>query len=170
MSEFPTAADEAKFWSLVESAWGLVGSEPAELRKALLDNDNDEAAYALHEHQGAFLEGLRTLGREMSAAELTALDRVVERKLYDIDRADIHEITDGSDDGFLYCRGFIVAMGRDYYDAVVADSGMAVPDAECETMCYLFAHIHNERFGDFPDTGSGITRESFSNAEGWAEG
>jgi hypothetical protein len=34
---------------------------------------------------------------------------VLERTLYDIDRADIQAVTDGSDDGFLYARGFVVA-------------------------------------------------------------
>jgi hypothetical protein len=45
---------------------------------------------------------------------------------------------------------------------------VAVPDAECEEMCYFFAHLHRERFGEFPETGSGISRESCSNATGWA--
>ncbi len=103
-----------------------------------------------------------------SAQELTVLDRVLERKLYNIDRADIQQVTDGSDDGFLYCRGFIVAMGRNFYEAVAADPAVAVLDAECEAMCYLFANLHNDRFGVYPDTGSGISRESASNPAGWA--
>jgi hypothetical protein len=57
--------------------------------------------------------------------ELTSLDRVVERKLYDLDREDVHEVTDGSDDGFLYARGFIVAMGKDFYGAVLANPSVA---------------------------------------------
>jgi hypothetical protein len=48
--------------------------------------------------------------------------------------------------------GFIVAMGRDFYDAVAGDPEMAVPGAECEEMCYFFAHLYRERFGQFPDT------------------
>jgi hypothetical protein len=97
-----------------------------------------------------------------------SLDRVLERKLHDIDRADIQAVTDGSDDGFLYARGFIVAMGRNFYDAVASDPQVAVRDAECEEMCYFFAHLYRERFGEFSDTGSGISRESCSNATGWA--
>ena|SRR6266568_983875 len=65
-------------------------------------------------------------------------------------------------------RGFIVAMGRDFYDAVVSDPEMAVLDAECEGMCYFFAHLHRERFGEFPERGYGISRGSCSNAIGWA--
>jgi hypothetical protein len=36
---------------------------------------------------------------------------------------------------------------------------MAVPQAECEEMCYFFAHLHHDRYGSFPDTRSGISRD-----------
>jgi len=54
-------------------------------------------------------------------------------------------------------------MGRAFYQAVAADPQVAVPGAECEEMCYFFAHLHRERFGEFPETGSGISRETCSN-------
>jgi hypothetical protein len=115
-----------------------------------------------------FLDTLTDQCRELPGGELTSLDRVLERKLYDIDRADIQAVTDGSEDGFLYARGFIVAMGRDFYDAVASDPEAAVLGAECEEMCYFFADLYRERFGEFPETGSGISRESCSNTTGWA--
>ena len=74
---------------------------------------------------------------ELPADELLAFDRILERKLYHIDRAEIQEHTDGSDDGFLYARGFIVAAGKDYYEAVDANPAVAMMDMECEEMCYL---------------------------------
>jgi hypothetical protein len=46
---------------------------------------------------------------------------------------------------------------------------LPVMDAECEEMCYFFAHMYRARFGEFPETGSGISRESCSNLEGWAD-
>ncbi|MFC9432638.1 DUF4240 domain-containing protein [Nocardia sp. NPDC057030] len=153
MSELPTAADETRFWTIIESAWQLVGDESATLRRALIHRDNDDAAYAIDQHLPVFLDHLRALSEPLSTEDLTALDRLLERKLYDLDRADIHEVTDGSDDGFLYCRGFIVAMGQDFYAAVTADPTVAVVD--------------NNRVGDFPRTGSGISRESFANPAGW---
>jgi len=85
----------------------------------------------------------------------------------DIDSAELHAVTGGSDDGFLYARGFIVAMGRNFYYAVAADAQMAVPRAEFEEMCYFFAHLCHERYGNFPRTRSGISRESCSNLTGW---
>ena len=45
------------------------------------------------------------------------------------DREEVHDVTDGSDDGFLYARGFILAAGRDFY-AVDADLRLAVLDAD----------------------------------------
>ena len=94
-------------------------------------------------------------------------DRILERKLWDIDRAEIQKFTDGSDDGFLYARGFIVAAGRDFYDAVNATPERARMDIECEDMCYLSYHVYVERFGEMPR--SDITRESASNPAGWSE-
>lgn len=167
----PSAVEEARFWQLVESAWAACGPEPARVRRALVERDPSadeyDDLYALDEWREQFLAHLRGLCAGLSSAELTDLDRVVERKLFDLDRQEIHEQTDGSDDGFLYCRGFIVAAGQDFYRAVAADPAMAVMDADCEEMCYFFAHLHNERFGDFPDTGSGISRETGRNPEGW---
>ena len=75
---------------------------------------------------------LRTQLDRLSAADLLAFDRILERKQYDIDRQEVQEHTDGSDDGFLYARGFIVAAGRGYYDAVNADPSVALTDLECE--------------------------------------
>ncbi|MBN1174175.1 MAG: DUF4240 domain-containing protein [Micromonosporaceae bacterium] len=168
----PTADEVARFWELVESAWMACGPQTAGIRRALVDrdpaaDDGDGDLYALEAWMDHFLTHLRRLCADMTSAELTDLDRVVERQLYALDREEIHEHTDGSDDGFLYCRGFIVAAGREFYGAVDADPTMAVVDAECEAMCYFFARLHHERFGVYPDTGSGICRESCHNRDGW---
>ncbi|WP_037559927.1 DUF4240 domain-containing protein [Spirillospora albida] len=161
-------------WALVEKAWEPLGPETNQARHALAHRaptpEEDLYAEQLATVEGAlegFLANLSTTARDLPPEELTALDRTVERLLHDIDRADVHQVTGGSDDGFLYARGFIVALGRDFYTAVTRDPRMAVPDAWCERMPYLFAHLHSERFGDFPDTGSRISRESFSNPHGW---
>ncbi|MFD6563361.1 DUF4240 domain-containing protein [Micromonospora profundi] len=168
----PTAADEARLWALIESAWAGLDAEALALRRAIAerdpDSDDDVRFYAIDDWLAPFLARLGALSGELSARELTDLDRVVERKLYDIDREDIHAVTDGSDDGFLYCRGFIVALGRAYYEAVRANPALALEDADCEDMCYFFAHLHNDRFGGWPQTGSGISRESFGNPAGWS--
>ncbi|MFJ6198659.1 DUF4240 domain-containing protein [Micromonospora sp. NPDC092111] len=171
-TRLPTVEEEARFWGLVEAAWERLGPEPAALRRALLTRDpalDDDGVYAVDAWWSAFFDSLGTLCADLSGAELTDLDRVVERKLYDIDRVDVHEVTDGSDDGFLYARGHIVALGREFYEAVRADPTRALPDGYVETICYYFAHLHDKRFGEWPQTGSGISRESCSNRAGWAE-
>ncbi|MDI5942647.1 DUF4240 domain-containing protein [Micromonospora sp. DH15] len=172
VAKLPGVEDEARFWAMVEAAWERLGPEPAALRRALRERDpaaGDVDPDALDEWLDPFVDQLRALAADLSSEELTALDRVVERKLYDLDRADIHAVTDGSDDGFLYARGHIVALGREFYEAVRANPDLAVTDAECESICYLFAHLHDKLFGDWPHTGSGISRESFGNADGWRE-
>lgn len=159
-----------RLWALVEKAWEPLGAEVNRARHALahrVPEPDEVPPSAVEEALDGFVKNLTDAARDLPSEELTALDRTVERLLHDIDRADVHEVTDGSDDGFLYARGFIVALGRDFYTAVTRDPRMAILDADCGEMPYVFAHLHAERFGDFPDTGSSITRESFSNPGGW---
>ncbi|WP_158842006.1 DUF4240 domain-containing protein [Saccharothrix deserti] len=167
----PTAAEEARFWALLENAWAGLGPGPNEVRRALAKRDVSveafEEAAELEEHLDQVLESLAGACADLSGEELTALDRVAERKLYEIDREDVQAVTDGSDDGFLYARGFILALGQEFYEAVARDPRVAVPDAEGAAFCYFFARLHAEKFGDRPDTGSGISRESVSNPAGW---
>lgn len=165
-----TADDEARLWELVEAAWAPLGAAVDQVRCALAARPPGVQADrlpVLMGARGAFVASLAGLCRRLAGDDLTALDRVVERKLYDIDSAGLHAVTGGSEDGFLYARGFIVAMGRRFYYAVAADVQMAVPWAELEEMCYFFADLHHERYGSFPATGSGISRESCSNPAGW---
>lgn len=164
------ASAEARFWAIIEAAWDRVGPEVNWARLALASREPDTMGDTdlLESALGDFLECLTDKCADLSGDELAELDRVLERKLFDLDRADIHTVTDGSDDGFLYCRGFIVAMGRGFHRAVLRDPRMAVLDAECESMCYFFAWRYRDRYGDFPGTASGISRESGSNLNGWS--
>lgn len=162
--------DEDRFWALIESAWAEAGGK-AKARQRLAEGKLSEGrAFALQETlEEEVVPALRGLLDALTAEELLGFDRILERKMYDIDRADVQERTDGSDDGFMYCRGFIVGIGRAYYEAVSADPDRAVMDADCEEMCYLSWHLYREKFGDMP--ASGISRESCSNRAGWpAEG
>jgi hypothetical protein len=165
------AEGEARFWALLEAAWERCGAEVNQARRAAAGRipGPEPDLTAVDEALPVFLGSLSDQCRELPGGELASLDRVLERRLYDIDRADIQAVTDGSDDGFLYARGFIVAMGRDYYDAVARNPRLAVTNAECEEMCYFFAHMYRAQFGEFPETGSGISRESCSNPDGWAD-
>ena len=159
--------DESRFWAMIETAWKAVGGK-LKVRQKLADgNLSEEKAEELLEVLEQVIPALRGNLNQLSAADLLAFDRILERKLYDIDRAEIQEHTDGSDDGFLYARGFIVAAGRGYYDAVNGKPSIALMNLECEEMCYLSLHIYEEKFGDLPQ--SGISRESHSNKAGWPD-
>jgi hypothetical protein len=165
----PASEDEARLWALVEAAWAPLGPEVRQARGELVVRRPGSRAdiSVVSAALPAFLGILAGHCRGLPADELTSLDRVVERKLWELDRPDVHAVTGGSDDGFLYSRGFVVAMGREFCDAVIDDPEMAVPYAECEEMCYFFAHLSHDQFGEFPDTGSGISRESGSNLIAW---
>jgi Protein of unknown function (DUF4240) len=159
--------DESRFWSLIESSWKAAGGKIKVRQKLAEGKLSDEKAEELLETLEEVIPALQVQLDELSAEELVAFDRILERKLYDIDRAEIQEHTDGSDDGFLYARGFIVAAGKGYYDAVNANPAIALLDLECEEMCFLPWHIYRDKFGDMP--ASDISRETGSNKAGWPE-
>lgn len=156
---------ESNFWTVIESSspnskqWNAA-------RVGLLTGD-DSGSEDLLEGQDLFLKKLRKALSKYTQEQLFAFDRTLERKLYDIDRQDIQEHTDGSDDGFLYARGFIVSMGREYYELVIADPSKALPDLEFEEFCYFSKNLYEEKYGPMP--ASTISRESTSNKAGWKE-
>ncbi|MFT3786121.1 MAG: DUF4240 domain-containing protein [Tepidisphaeraceae bacterium] len=160
--------DDKQFWSMIEQAWsGTDGSAEARQQLAQGELDEEGAEQLVHQSWTEVVPALQAALEQLSKDDLLQFDRILERKLFDLDRAEIQQYTDGSDDGFLYCRGFIVVAGQAYYDAVNADPSRAMTDLECEDVCYLPARIYNEKFGDMP--ASGISRESTSNAAGWTE-
>jgi hypothetical protein len=159
--------DEKRFWSMIETAWKAAGGKAKARQQLAAGKLSDDKAEELLESVDEMIEALRGQLDKLSAKDLVAFDRILERKLYDIDRAEIQEHTDGSDDGFLYCRGFIVAAGKGYYDAVNADPAKAMMDLECEEMCFLPWHIYRDKFGKMP--ASDISRETGSNEAGWAD-
>jgi hypothetical protein len=159
--------DEQRFWALIEEAWDSIGGKSKTRTKLAEGNLDEEKAEKLVIWLDDVIPALEKLLDALSQEELLGFDRVLEAKLYEIDRMDVQEFTDGSDDGFLYARGFIVACGRAYYDAVNADPSRALMDFECESICYLSWHLYQRKFGEMP--ASGISRESCSNAAGWPE-
>jgi len=152
---------------MIEDAWVSTGGWSDERRALTAGQLSDEQLTELAGALDDVIPALRASLQRLNQDDLLMFDRILERKLWDIDRAEIQKFTDGSDDGFLYARGFIVAAGRDFYDAVNATPERARMDIECEDMCYLSYHVYVERFGEMPR--SDITRESASNPAGWSE-
>jgi hypothetical protein len=157
--------NENRFWALIESAWQCVGGKSIERQRLATHSLLEEEAESLQESLEEVIPTLEESLGQLSAEDLLAFDRILEQKLYDIDRKEIQAYTDGSDDGFLYARGFIVAVGKAYYDAVNENPQIALMDLECEEMCYLPLHLYQDRFGDVPS--SSISRETCSNTKGW---
>lgn len=170
----PTAAEEKAFWAAIEAAWQGASARAIAERDALVtrdpdaDEDDEPHTEAVDDALVGVTERLRAHLETLDREALVAFDRVMERKLHEIDREDVHDVTDGSDDGFLSARGFIVALGRAFYEKVAEDPSFAVLDAEHGDICYLAAHVHEERFGEMPKTESGISRESGANPDGWS--
>ncbi len=151
--------DEARFWSLIAGAWPTM--EQAITLRQMVFTGKLEDSDDLYRIQKQMIGNLTDALKHLDADELLTFDRILERKLYDIDRADIHEHTDGSDDGFLYCRGFIVSMGQEYYDLVKADPSHALMDVEFEEFCYHPHWLYEEQYGSMSP--SDISRETGSN-------
>jgi hypothetical protein len=153
---------EDRFWSLIDDAWTKAAPRLAKQR-AKVTEKNAEALSAAFDDVLPVLE--KALGK-LSRDELIGFDRHLERSLYELDRAKVQEHTDGSDDGFLYARGFIVGVGRAYYDLVRKDPAKAIGDMEEERLTYLPHRVFEERFDeDLPP--SEISRETGSNKAGW---
>lgn len=164
----PLTVDD--FWASIEDAWATI-PDSADLRAALASPTTEsearfEAAENIEPHLRPFLAALKTTLESYTQPQLAAWDGHIAQALFDIDREDVHDATDGSDDGFLYARGFIVAIGKNYYDKVNAEPGTyGVMDAEFELICYEGSHVHDTRFGDWPP--QAVSRESGSNGGGW---
>src|SRR5688500_7319284 len=105
--------DDDRFWRMIEDAWRDVdGAATARKRLVAGTLDEDAATELADRAWNEFVPALRAALEALPRDNLLAFDRILERKLYEIDRADVQEHTDGSDDGFLYARGFVVAAGK----------------------------------------------------------
>lgn len=169
--------DEKQFWTIIDDAWKTDEVLVAFRKDVLATLESGDAKEGFEEKYGEndpmipnepkLIGSIESSLDSLSEDEIRQFDVILERKLYDIDRQDVHEYTDGSDDGFLYCRGFIVAMGQEYYDAVNRDGSNAMFDWECEAMTYLPHRVYERKFGEMPQTD--ISRETCSNSDGWPE-
>ena len=95
---------DTTFWELIDLAW----SDSPDLhdkRKLALETNDEELLLELSEKLSTtILENYNSRLLSLDKGDLVSFIHILEEKLYRIDRQDIHEYTDGSDDGFLYCR------------------------------------------------------------------
>lgn len=113
---------------------------------------------------------------KLSIPELQQFEEILAKALYGIDgRLFAANAGDSgrSDDGFLYCRCWVVANGREYYDAVLADpEKMPKTIGEwCEPLLYVASEAWAKKTGkdvEEWDYDTEVSYETGSNEELWA--
>ncbi len=132
--------------------------------------------WALVELSGGDAERLKTVLLALPANDICAFSLTLDDMMYALDRRDIHDVTDGSDDGFEYVRLWIISRGRAYYELVVADPHHAPQwagaDEENEGSGYVAEDAYKAKVGaSFPTAIRQHKNARFftgTNAAGWA--
>jgi Protein of unknown function (DUF4240) len=148
--------DEGTFWHLIESFdWERTGDDEAVVEPAV----SALAAMPVEEIQGF---------EEILASKLYALDTEAHAKQIGEDA--YREGRGFSVDQFLYARCVVVANGRDFFDAVLADPGAMPKDMEFESLLYVGrVWAHERKTGEQLDHKTAVSYETFSNREGWGK-
>lgn len=145
---------ETEFWKLID----LINVD------ALDDGNEDGAIHPLYEALTKKSEGELFAFEEQLAVQLYAIDGEV--------YADNAGDSSGSDDGFLYARCYVVAKGREFFEAVKVDPARMPKSIEqwCESLLYphreAWAHITGGDSSDWPFDSS-VSYESGSNVDLW---
>jgi hypothetical protein len=105
----------------------------------------EDRFWALVDLSGGDAEQLKAVLLTLPAEDICAFSLTLDDMMYALDRRDILDVTDGSDDGFEYVRLWIISRGRAYYESVVADSRNAPQWAGAEE--------EHEMFGYAPEDG-----------------
>src|SRR5689334_10133847 len=148
--------DEERFWATIDAFdWAHEGDDDAVLRPAT------EALTAMpSEEIQAF--------KDLLAAKLYALDTREHARYAFWGRADPD---DGdayiSADAFLYVRCVVVANGRAFYEAVLAEPPRMPSEMEFEALLWLADGAHIAKTGAETPSLTAVSWESFSNLEGW---
>ena len=104
-------------------------------------------------------DNLSQLLSDLESAEIISFSEHFNQKLIDAFRWDLWAIAyivngGASDDGFLYFRGWLLAQGKDYFEAALAHPESAANNAivgefnECEDILYVARQAYEEITGD----------------------
>ena len=158
-----------QFWNILELVWKDRPELNTLRQKALRSNNYDQLEELAAELEGDILESYEERLTNLDKKEFTSFIQHFEERIHHIDREEIHEYTDGSDDGFLYCRCFIVGMGREYYNMVDREPSKASIDLEAELFGFSMYGVYEEEFGEEFQRYQHHSMETGSNLEGWSE-
>ncbi len=155
--------NEEYFWSIIEAAWPSTVGTTADRLRAFEGVPTGRTN--TFRHVARMLNNLEDTLDLLDADSLLLFNHILHQKVYDLDQAAIHVYVRRSADGFLYFRGFVVAMGRAYYEALLTDHSKARTVFECESILYLARQVYEDKFGDMPWPEFCI--ETGSNPVGW---
>jgi hypothetical protein len=158
---------ESLFWEIIESAWQKSSLIEKRRVKALRNNDPELLAGLSEDLFGAVLNNYNKRIVLLDKAGLAAFIHLFEEKLYDLDRAEIHEFAEGSDEDFLYARCFMVAMGEAYYNKIDRDPSMAMPGLEAETFGFSAYDVYKFKFKAEFERNTKHNTETRSNSDAW---
>ncbi|MDQ3634836.1 MAG: DUF4240 domain-containing protein [Acidobacteriota bacterium] len=159
--------NEEKFWKIIESSWAD-SPEIYALRTKALENNEEKLLEELSgKLENEIFENYNERIKSLEKYDFTNFIHILEEKLYIIDREEIQEYTDGSDDGFLYCRCFIVGMGEKYYTLVDKNPSKATMDIEAESFGFSAYTVYEKKFGEEFERNSIHCIESCSNTDSW---
>jgi Protein of unknown function (DUF4240) len=161
--------NEEKFWNIIDMSWADSPKLDKKREKVLKNNDEEILEELSGELEDTILENYNKRLLTLDKDDLVNFIHILEERLYNIDREEIQEHTDGSDDGFLYCRCFILGMGQQYYNLVDKDPSKASMDLEAEMFGFSAYGIYEEKFGEEFERYSIHSIESCSNEKGWAQ-
>jgi hypothetical protein len=144
--------NEDRFWQLIDMI------ERAQIGEAR----DDEAALR------PLLEALSNETED----DIRAFEDQLARALYRLDGKKLANEageSGGSDDGFLYARCWVVAQGRERYQAVIADPSRMpkTVDEWFEPLLYVAAEAWQEKTGEEWDHEPAVSWETGSNGEAW---
>ncbi|MFO0546876.1 MAG: DUF4240 domain-containing protein [Polyangiaceae bacterium] len=164
--------DEVRFWGLIEEAWAHQPVEVLRARKQLArgveEDDETLACSAVEDALDEVVEDLENSLRSLNQDELRQFDAMLTRKLYELDRHELQHRSHHSDEDFLFARGYVVALGNAYYEAVRTGAVTLPEGAECEAICRLAERVHEDRFGCKPPRDTSVSMRTGSNASGWS--
>lgn len=157
------------FWQTIENIWESTPEMNTKRLEVLETNEEDLIMELSGEMcQELFLSNFKAELSRLTKEAITEFIHTLEERLYHMDREEIHEYTDGSEDGFLYCRCFIVGMGKEYYEKIDKTPSLATMDAEAELAGFEAYMIYKDLFGEEFERNTIHCIESGSNRDAWS--
>jgi hypothetical protein len=162
--------DEQKFWDLIESSWKSIPMLNKLRKEAVKTNDAslfEGLSFGLDDD---VVEALEEKLQALEKDDLIRFIHIMEEKLFRLDREEIHAYTDGTEEGFLHCRGFIIGMGEKYYKLIDKKPDKAARDIEAPSVCFIGYEVYKARFKRDFKRNTVFSTVSGSNPDGWRNG